>query len=318
MAQKKLENLRMASNWTTYLASAEGVLRGAGWWDGETFKLMGMTGMAFHFIMERLSCPSSVTVYEWTHEHMAMMDRIGIHSEAYESFVTMHTFPQMQQAAIARIKASIDRSVGVVVWAPTPVPEFGIITGYDDEDGVFSIEHGMPGEYGPLLYTNLGKSEVSILFYQVFLGKVDVKPAAIYRESLQFGVREWNKTQHYEPNYASGRLAYDNLIGTLQRKDYNPFGLAYNLQVYGSAKADLARYLTFVTGEEREFKPVEKAAALYQQVAERYAKVMQLVPFTPLGQQSGTIPVEEVLDLLRPCKDLEEQAMHVIEKVVPA
>ena len=82
MEKKILDNIDMGMSWTTYIGSVHGVLKGAGLWDDSVEMLMGMTGMAFHFIVHRQTCPSSVTVYDWMSEHFAMMDRIGVYSES--------------------------------------------------------------------------------------------------------------------------------------------------------------------------------------------------------------------------------------------
>jgi hypothetical protein len=323
MARKVLENVRQVGNWTTYMGAVEGVLRGAGWWQEETFKLMGLTGMAFHFIVEKAACPSSVTVYPWVREHGEMMTRLGVYAEDYENWAQSPVFALAQAEAIRRIKASIDRGVAVVAWAPTPVLEFGIINGYDDEDGVFMVQHCLPFPADPLLYTNLGKSEVPMLYYQVFKGAVPVDREQSIREALRFGVRQWNATQHERGggagNHASGRKGYDHLVGTLERGDYNPFGLPYLVQVYAAAKDDLAHYLAFLAATGNGWRALGEAAQGYGEVAEKFARMAQLVPFGgPQAKPTVLSPVAqaEMLALARACQQLEERAMATIATVV--
>jgi len=317
MGRKVLENVRMGDCWTMYIGAVDGVLRAAGWWSDETYLLMGMTGMAFHFIMHKAACPSSVTVYPWDQEHLTMLDRIGVYSEIFCGDATMNTFELMQREAIERIKASIDRGMGVVVWAPSPVLEFGIVNGYDDEDGVFFIDSGIPGQVNdPLLYTNLGKSEVPLLFWQIFKGKVEANREKVFRDSLKYGIGEWNKVFHMNPDYASGRKAYDNLIGTLERGDYGPFGLCYNMAVYADAKDCLARYLGYVAAESPGLKGLGRAASLYREVAADFKRIAELVPFRGGQSQADGAVVPEVTRLVKAARPLEEEAMAVIEKVI--
>ena len=68
MSKKILGNISYGMTWTSYVAGVYGALTGAGWWKDEVWKLMGMTGIAFHFIMHETCCPSSVTVYDWMAE----------------------------------------------------------------------------------------------------------------------------------------------------------------------------------------------------------------------------------------------------------
>lgn len=316
--QKKL-NPSLGMTWTTYIGSVDGALRMAGYWDDEIYKLMGMTGMAFHFIVHKTACPSSVTVYDWGIEHFAMMDRIGVHTEQVLVFrePKLNTFKLLQEDAVAKVKASIDAGVPVVTWAPTGMLEFGLISGYNDEDKVFFVKDCMNSDPDPLLYTNLGVSEVPYLFVQIFKGRVDVDPEKIYRESLEFGVGEWKKESHVSADYASGRKAYENLLGTLDRGDFDEFGLAYNLSVYADSKACIARYLEFLAERSRDLKGLEEAGGLYRQVAENYQKITRLIPFTgPETQVFDRSAVPEVLALVRQCLDLEERAMAEIERVL--
>ena len=53
MAHRIINNIKMGKSWTTYMGSVHGVLKGAGMWDDSIEMLMGMTGMAFHFIVHQ-------------------------------------------------------------------------------------------------------------------------------------------------------------------------------------------------------------------------------------------------------------------------
>ena len=56
----EIENIKMGMTWTTYIGSVYGVVKAAGLWEGEVWQLMGMSGLAFHFIVHETACPSSV------------------------------------------------------------------------------------------------------------------------------------------------------------------------------------------------------------------------------------------------------------------
>ena len=321
MSRKVLDKIGMGQTWTSYIGSVDGVLRGAGLWGEGTFMLMGMTGIAFHFIVARTACPSSATVYDWVNEHFAAMDRIGVHSDFYS--VTndsgLNTFSRMQEDAAERIKGSIDRGIGVVAWAPTYVLEFGIIKGYDDGDGVFIVEGCGPENPDPLLYTNLGKSDVPMLSYQIIKGRVDVEKEKIFRDSLQFGVNEWNKEYHISPEYGSGLKGYDNLISTLERGDFNEFGLEYLLAVYMDSKDCIARYINHIMSSSRTLDGLDEPARLFGRVAELYRQLAALVPFSGVNGRGCSVnrkSIPEVLRIVKECRDLESMAMKAIEKAL--
>jgi len=313
MARKELQGIHMADNWTSYMAAVEGALRGAGLWDEETFKLMGITGMGFQFIVHKTCCPSSVTVYDWLDEHMTMMDRIGVHSQQAMAWLGMNTFGLAQRDALAAIKGSIDRGMAVIVWAPTPILEFGLITGYDDGDAAFTVEQCTGQKADPLLYTNLGKSEVSILYYQILFDRVAVPRDRSYRESLKFGFQEWNRSEHGHPGYGRGRQGYDYLIAALERDDFNPFGLSYILAAYSDSKAQVARYVAFVKGESSAFAGLADAASQYEQIAAHWQEMAHLVPF-PKRDGEGIDRVR-LASLARSSRELEEKATMAIGQV---
>ncbi|HYH01972.1 MAG TPA: hypothetical protein VEC37_02640, partial [Bacillota bacterium] len=282
MGRKILENVKMDYTWTTYIAAVGGVLRAAGWWTEETYKLMGMTGIGFHFIMHRQACASSVTVYDWLNKHLQALDGIGIHSEMFcaDSFDKLNTGAKLQETAARRIKDSIDRGKGVVVWAPSKILEFGIITGYDDADQVFFVADCTGREVDPLLYANLGRSEVPMLSYQIIYDRIEVDREQIYRKSLEYAIGQWRKEFHISPDYASGSRAYDNLIATLEREDFDLFGLGFTVAVYADAKKSITQYLDFLFRESDIGKGLQRAVEFYGKAAVCFEQMSQLAPFS--------------------------------------
>lgn len=315
-----LEDVRMGYTWTSYIASVEGCLRKAGFWEGETWKLMGSTGIGFHFIIHNEVCPSSVTVYDWASDHLNAMDRIGIHTEVYTCMdIQMNTFSKIQQDSIEKIKQSIQRGQPVVVWAPTPILEFGIIHGFDDDDGVFFVKDCSGQTSDPLLYENLGKSEVPMLCYQLFMGKVAVDQEKVFRDSLNFAISEWEKAFHVSPSYASGRKAYEYLIKALEGGVINDFGLAYNVNVYADSKGCIAKYLQYVMETSTQLKGLEQAVNCFQQIATRFQKLAQLFPFSGSNGSGCTINranIPEGLTLIKESFELEEDAFRHIKAAV--
>jgi hypothetical protein len=320
LAEKKLENVQMGCTWTSYISSAEGALRYAGLWEGETWKLMGLTGMGFHFIIHKEVCPSSVTVYDWTNDHLGAMDRIGIHSQVYSAMdFRMNTFGKIREDAIQLIQESICQGRPVLVWAPTRLLEFGLITGFDDADGVFYVQDCTGQPCDPMLYSNLGLSEVPMMFYQIFKGKVDVNPEKVFLDSLKYGVSEWEKTFHISPEYASGRMAYEFLIQAMESRNFNDFGLAYNLSVYADSHDCITKYLRYVDQTSQQLKGLDKAAALFEEITGKLKALTALFPFSGSNGFGCTLDrsrVPEGLSLVKECFALEEQAFSVIRSAV--
>ena len=321
--KKILEDVSMGGTWTTYMGSVEGVLRKLGWWGDETWRLMGSTGMAFHFIVHEKLCPSSVTVYEWEWEHQLMLDRIGVYAE-HQSIMQgdrleANTFDLARSAALERIRRSIDRGVPVIIWAPTPILEFGLVKGYDDGDGVLHVVDCANPSPDPLLYENVGRSEVPILYIQTILDKVDVDPESAHRSALRFGLAQWEKERHVDPRYGSGRKGYANLIAALERGEYDDFGLGYILAVYADAKKCLARYLPWVAETLPALSSVAKAGELFAVISEKYEAMTGICPFKGPARgaaEADHVRLAELVKLAKECFPLEERAMGVIGRAL--
>jgi hypothetical protein len=286
---------------------------------------MGLTGMGFHFIVHKELCPSSVTVYDWNSEHLDCMNRMGIVSETFSLMDDRghETLRDAQERAVEKIKESIGRGIPVLVWAPTPILEFGIIKGYDDADGVFFVEQcsGQPAD--PLLYENLGKSEVPILFYQIFLKKVAVDEWQMIRQSLKFGLSEWEKENHVSPDfYASGKKGYTNFIGALEKGVFNEFGLGYLAAVYADSKNCLTQYLDWVATRPDAAKSIINAATLYHKIFETWAEMAKLAPFSGINGR-GSTPLDKnnfpaILKLANEAFEREKEAMQEIRVAIQA
>jgi hypothetical protein len=270
-----LDGIELGKSHTAYLRCAEAVLRHAGWWDGDGDELAVLTGFAFHFIAAPDACPSSVTAYDWGRVHVSAMARLGIDTEWHECGYDT-TFELARARAVDDVRASIDRGVPVVVWAPSRALEFGLVTGYDDEDEVFHIKHCAPGTPDPLLYANLGRKRVPWLAYQVFHGRADADPYA-RAAALRYGRSEWSDGYHpglsdvntLGPHYAVGAAAYTALRSALDRDDIDTFGLGYLLWTYADSKRALASWAA---------THAPPAADAYGRVAALFRRMTALAP----------------------------------------
>ncbi len=315
--KKILEDVQMGFSMTSYASAAYGCLKAAGLWQDDMVRFMGMTGLAFRFVMHYQTCPSSPTVYNWVTEQTMMMDRIGVHSDCYLASTNLHpnTQARIQEAAAARIRESIDRGVAVVAWAPSPMYEFGIINGYDDESRSYFVRDCTGRQEAVLPYDKLGISEIPELFYQIFHEKRSVDAEKAGLESLRYALGEWNK-EHYPYAFCgSGRKAYEKLIAAVEKDDLNVFGLAYNLKVHNFSKRCAAEHLKYLTGFAA-FKDLGGAAELYGQVAAYYEKMSGLLPY---GSNRDTFEKNrtELLAAMRDCLASEEEALLQIGKYIP-
>ncbi len=319
---RKTIDARFTPLWTSYGGAAYGVLKAAGMYDGDIARLMGQTGLAFHLIWHETCCPSSVTMYDWAEEHQAAMERLGVLAEAFIGMPGSPAYEAARRRAVTNIKAAIDRGVGVILWG-VDTGEFGVVYGYEDADGVFLVDGVGKTAAGsnPILYENVGKSfgGAPILHYQAPVEKVPYDAARSYRESLAYYVRHMESGSHFAPAYKAGLLAYDNLARSLERRDYNPFGLRYGLNVYSEAKELAAGYLDFLATEWD--KGLGPAAETFRKLSGVYARMQNTLGAGDCDPAAMSLPVtadqaDRMLPLVREAKALESEALARVKKVL--
>ena len=324
---KRTTDARYQGCWTTYLGAMQGVLKAAGIGDYDLPTLAGMTGLGFHLIVEKGCCPSSVTVYDWLHEHLAAFDRVGVLSEMHLAMPGEHTYEAACRRAVQRLKEALDRGMGAVVWGIDSA-EFGVVYGYDDGDGVF-LADGVgkwwsPAGSTPILYENLGRTcDVPILHCQIPVERVSFDPAKTYRDSLVYYVGQMEKEFHDSPAYRSGFRAYDNWHNALVSGAFNPFGLRYLTAVYVEAKQLVAAYARFLAESWQGPSGLPGIAAKFDEIAKVYAAMMPALEqdFSEgggfLGRPVAAEQAAGLAKLVKEAKLLDQEAVALV-KALPA
>jgi hypothetical protein len=332
MDQRKEKNIgraatasaRMSGSWTSYLGAAHGVLTAAGMTDLDLAETAGMTGLAFHLVMHKQCDAAAVTVYDWPNRHQDALDRIGILAELYHYEPHWRTYEAARRRAKDNIQASIDRGIGVIAWA-IDTGEFGVIYGYDDEDGVYLVDgvdkFNRPLGSDPLLYENIAKPfpPAPFLHYQIPLERTSYDPERTYLESFKFYVHEMEKPFHMSADFYSGFLAYDCWIRALKEGAYRPFGLRYCLTVYAESKMFAAEYARKLAKTWGGLPGLNDAAGLFEEIAGQYSMMMKEVleqDFDGAKHLGKPVPAAQALKLvsfLEKAKHLEEQAVRIFK-----
>lgn len=247
MAYKKLDTT-LFSAWNTYAVSMMSVLEDCGMWNKEdTFqKFMGVTGIAAQFCVDRHCSALPITDYDWITEHPRFLERIGVKTHIYHASPDDPAYEYKQGQAIEAVKKSLDQNRAVVVWG-IDTGEFGIIDGYDDEDGIFFTKGiGSPntGSSIPILYGNLGKTfaNAPVLYVEIpdSVQAIDWKQA--YYHSLKLYAQEMTRVSD-SADRAYGIDGYDLLISDLKKDRCDSFGLRYCMGIYYERRDAMLLYL---------------------------------------------------------------------------
>jgi hypothetical protein len=114
---------------------------------------------------------------------------------------------------------------------------------------------------------------------------------------------------HFDRRYANGAKAYENLIGSLNKGNFNPFGLTYVISVYADMKKALASFLESI-GKSGIVNGLEAIAESYAKIAALYGRMTEIVPFT--GHNPAPIEQKRIPDLVK----LIEESSSIEAKVM--
>jgi predicted DNA-binding transcriptional regulator YafY len=314
----KLEGIAFGYSWLSFAGASYGVLKAMGYWDEPIHMFLGKTGLAFHYIIHEHLNPSSPTVYDWPEKHFEALDRIGIGTTQFNVYSkkTTNTFSLVQKRALEAIKMSLQNGKGVVVWAPTKILEFGIVYGYDDEENVLLVHDCLNHEADPMLYTNIGISDVPFLYYQIIEGKTEVPEEKIVRDAIRYGISEWKKQTSLSRYYATGKNAYANLLNALTKEEYDSFGLAYILSVYTDTKTALSRFFGDLSLQYPKWRWVKRTYSYFEILSELYEKAKTIHPFTGSKMEAPLLTkgqMSEIITLMKEACQIEEKAMESLE-----
>ncbi|MCX7923006.1 MAG: hypothetical protein N3B21_13485 [Clostridia bacterium] len=271
MSGKILSNITIKGESRSYINCLYALLTAAGMFSMPKYMLSGMTGMAFKFTIHNKLLPSSVDMYNpW--ENWRAVDTLGIYSEVFSGSIHNPTFPLYKKEALRKIKQTIDDGKAVIAWGLNQ-PLYYLICGYDDVDRVFFFKYIHDDENDVMLYDNFGFVNQGDWSYQLVGDSIHKDIRDIYRASFQIAIDEWEAEYKVNPEYASGRSAYRNLINALKTGDVHDFGPYHIMETYIKSKHEIHMYMQEVI---KELPQLKQAAELYRHVAGIYQNISSL------------------------------------------
>jgi hypothetical protein len=316
---------RAEMTWTTFVGASVGVLRAAGLADEslDVSEFFGLSGRAWHMVMDETCCPSCPTMYEWAREHVLAFERAGVFAEVHQAMPDQPRYQAARRRAVGHIKEALDRGVGVVLFG-VDAPEFGVVYGYDDDDGVFvtdGVGRFNTGNSTPILYENVGRScDVPELHYVVPVERIAVDAGQVHRAVLAGYVEQLRgRVQALPPKYTAGLAAYDTWVRALESGQYVPFGVRYNTVLLADARGHGVNYLERVAAAGLDSTGVAAAARATAEVYQRMVKVIEMDgPNAPahLGLPVTAAQAKALVPLMREAKAAEARQVGLAEKAL--
>jgi hypothetical protein len=318
MAGKEMLDVSIAGTWSTYAGSMMNILKHCGMWEShrDLADFMGMTGIAFQFIVHKACASSSVTVYDWEADHPAFLRRIGVKTDFCFSVPNQSDYQKVCRIAEQEIKDSIHAGRGVVLWG-IDTGEFGIVKGYDDEDQIFYVS-GIGTRNGaqshPILYCNLGRTfqPAPIMYCHYPVSYESRDEHDIWADSLKFYVK-YMRDSKVRGDFAQGLVAYDHWIRAMDTA-FEPFGLRYITGVYAERKMLAYQYFQ---GRSKLLKP--DFAETWRSVKDIFEKMhfdvleQDFSGWNHLHKPVSEVQAKQIRSLLVQAKSLEEQAVELAD-----
>ena len=327
--EKRVSNVGIyQAHGISYPSAVSGALQAIGEkWDVDDVTAFSGYGFLINTSTEYI-CPSGPTALAAWPTIQDATEKLGWHIDHY---VDHEGFPSSDPSGplserdekrardvFNKVKEAIDKyDRPVVIWG-IPVPEYGIVNGYQDDYYLVSTFRTLlKQEETPIAYNKLqspGCMEVI-----VFEKKTKPPTDKDYRESLVRGLKHAKGEGVAMKGYAAGLEAYDVLQKQLVEADeekLTPFPFAYLVDSYYCARDSVYKYLEKLVEKykkENFGKYLEKVRDTYGKMTELYKELQVLFPFS--GEQDLSLENRKACaQQLDRMKEVEKQAIKDLEE----
>lgn len=269
--------------------------------------IIATSGFAFRMWVSADLCPSATSIWQFDMQK-PWVENGGLSCEYVGRYWGQDDIEEERRLqAIANIKKSIDNGIPAVSW-DIGVPEWGLITGYDDETQMFNVlaindlsnsDNG--GVQMP--YDQLGKREIPILSVLTVTGKTEKSAESILRDTKKLAVSHL-KGEEWCDN-AKGLEAYPALIRHFEA-DFNPEA-SWNLEYFLGTYAPLKYYAWKYFDKMQELE----LGAIYKVVYEAWQEAFNI-------KTTQDITLDEtrakIASLLKSAHEKEIKAVEIMSK----
>jgi hypothetical protein len=283
--------------------------------------LMGSSAFAFRIYVNKIMCPSAMSVFDFSSILPEAIEQAGYHAIHISRFWNDADKESEKRAeAHAAIIEGINRGVPAIVWDVAEA-EWGLITGYDLEEKVYhTLTH--KGKPAALSFDKLGRNGIDILSVAI-PGEANQRSRnQIVRNALTAAVdhaeqKEWTD----RPEYQNGLLAYDLWASLFEKgamiieagkgNNINPdiwdFATYYAGHHY-SARCYAREYLkSIANGNDL----LIEAASCYENVSSALKPVWD---YFSQDQQIDAKTLHSLAENIKKARVAEEEGLHLIKE----
>lgn len=275
--------------------------------------IVATSGFAFRMWVNTDLCPSATSIWgfdsqkPWVENGGLTCDYVGRY------WGQEHIEKEKQLEAIKNIKASIDSNIPAISW-DIGVPEWGLITGYDDDTQMFSTlaintEKADPTspDYNcmQMPYDALGKRELPILSVLAITGGSDKTKEDILNDTMKLAVNHLKGME-----WCDNAKGLDAYLALIKLFDENPdiassWNAEYFLGTYGALKEYAFKYFV------KAGKP--KLAEKYRAVFNAWMEALKIKT-----NEDATSPEvrDRIVSLLKSAYENEMEAVQIMESLI--
>lgn len=263
--------------------------------------IIAASGFAFRMWVNPQLCLSAISIWE-LRQQKPWFENSGLICNYVERLWGEDAIVEERRlaTAIELIRTSVNDGIAAVAWDLSGY-QWGIITGYDDENRRF-FTLKIDGSEDSIPYESLGKLEIPMLSVLTVTGAVGKSPEAILNDTKKLALSHLNGEEWSEDN-AKGLAAYDVLITFIKEK--LSVDITGNLEYYLGTYAALKWYAWKFFEKYQEIE----LARLYTTVYEAWKKA-----FDTAQSQDITEPAvkAQIAELLSAAQCSEQKALSLL------
>jgi len=272
--------------------------------------IIATSGFAFRMWVAADLCPSSTSIWSFDIQKPCV-ENGGLTCDYVGRYWDQDNIEEQKRLeAIANIKKSINNGVPAISW-DIGIPEWGLITGYDDETQTFTtLPAPVNHPAGTMPYDVLGKRELPILSVLTVTGTNGKSQADILKDTIKLAVTHLKGGEWCDN--AKGLEAYPALIkhfmpGVFTNENGFAWNREYLLGTYGALKYYAWKY--FEKTEQNEL------AALYKEIYETWEKAFRWNA-TGESDEKGSVCGIDIAELLETAYKTETAAVEIMSKMI--
>ena len=263
--------------------------------------IVATSGFAFRMWVSPDLCPSATSIWEF-HEQKPWVENGGLTCNYTERLWDSDNIEEERRlAAIEQIKQSIDNGIAAISW-DIGVPEWGLITGYDDETQKFATL-SINGSTDEMEYALLGKRELPILNVLTITGKSEKGTKNIVEDTIKLAKTHLTGGEWCDSN-AKGLEAYPALIKHLESENTD-LALSWNMEYFLGTYASLKWY----AWKFFEKYQLSELALCYKKVYECWQKAFELKKSSDLSLAENRA---NIANLLKESEAAEKDALKLM------